>query len=386
MLPQQVSDIIINEELARRSSTTPDYVREKLAIRDLADDMANDPKEVLPRLVRLAMEASEAVSAGISILEHSDRQFRWFALHGSLAGCEGMRTPLDFSPCGITLAHNAPMLMKHPETVYDWMREAGIVMPELLLVPLQLKQPNEAGAIGTLWVVAPKDRHFSQDHARILGELAAFSAVALRMIQAEEKLQVALMEQEQLTQEMAHRVKNLFAITGGMLRLTARSSDTKDELVTKFSGRLQALSEANQLVRRPLTGGQMSSVSLARVTETVLRPYEHATSAGPEVSLGDQATNSMALIFHELATNAAKYGALSTEQGTVRLGWSEAGDVLSVEWKELGGPVIAEPSHKGFGTSLIESTIARHGGNMTSHWLPEGLVVTMDFPTARLVR
>lgn len=386
MLPQEVSDLIITGELAARSSTTPDYLREKVALRDLADDMANDPKEVLPRLVRLAMEASEAVSAGISILEHRDREFRWFALHGSLAAFEGQRTPLDFSPCGVTLAQNAPVLMKHPETVYGWIRDAGIVIPEVLLVPLQLRQAGETGAFGTLWVVAPKSGHFSQDHARILSELAAFSAVALRMIQAEERLQVALSEQEQLTREMVHRVKNQLAITGGMLRLTASSSATKEELVTKLSGRLQALSDATQLVRRSFADGQMSGVGLAQAMEIMLRPYGRASMAGPDVALGDYATNSMALIFHELATNAAKYGALCSEAGRVRIGWSVADGKLNIEWTELGGPVVTAPSSKGFGTSLIESTIARHSGTMMCQWLPEGLIVAMQFPMASLVR
>lgn len=386
MLPPEISDIIITNELAERSSATPDYLREKLAFRDLAHDMANNPNEVLPRLVRLAMEATGADSAGISILEHRDRQFRWFALHGSLSAFEGTRTPFDFSPCGITLANNEPVLMKHPEAVYDWIRDAGISVPEVLLVPLRLREPDETGAVGTLWVVASKSKHFSQEHARVLTELAAFSAVALRMVQSEERLQAALTEQEQLTREMAHRIKNLLAITGGMLRLTARTSNTKEDLVNKLSGRLHALSEANQLVRRSFADGQFPGVGLREVMEIVLRPYERASMDGPHVSLGDHATNSMALIFHELATNAAKYGAFGREEGRVELSWSVDGESLSIEWKELGGPVVGKPSSKGFGTSLVESTISRHGGHMVCHWLPEGLVVSMNFPMANLAR
>ncbi|HLG85032.1 MAG TPA: HWE histidine kinase domain-containing protein [Bradyrhizobium sp.] len=386
MLSRDASDIIITDELARRSAATPDYLREKLALRDLADDMAHDPSQVLPRLVRLAMEATEATSAGISILEHKDREFRWFALHGALAAFEGARTPGDFSPCAITLAKNAPVLMQHPETVYGWIYDAGISVPEVLLVPLQLRAADEAGAVGTLWVVASKSPHFSREHARVLTELAAFSAVAMRMIQSEQRLQAALGEQEQLTREMAHRIKNLLAITGGMLRLTARTSSSKDELERKLSGRLEALSAANQLVRRSFGDGGTSGVSLQRLVETVLRPYERAVMKGPDVGLGDHATNSMALIFHELATNAAKYGALSSENGTVRLTWSVENDRLNIEWKECGGPAVAEPSSKGFGTSLMQSTVSRHGGQMSCHWLPDGLLVSMDFPIASLAR
>ncbi|UFZ03134.1 GAF domain-containing protein [Bradyrhizobium ontarionense] len=386
MFPPAISDIIITGELAQRGSGDPDYLREKLAFRDLAHDMANTPGEVLPRLVRLAMEASEAVSAGISILDRDAGAFRWFAVHGSLAMFEGTRAPLDFSPCGVTLASNGPMLMRHPETVYDWIREAGITVPEVLLVPLRVVAPGEAGAVGTLWVVAAEGGHFSQEHARVLTELAAFAAVALRMVQSEERLQAALRDQEQLTQEMTHRVKNLLAVIGGMLRLTARTSNSKEELLTKLSGRLEALSAAHQLVRSSFGDGKISGVTLRQVLATVLRPYEHVLMNGPDVHLGDHATNSMALIFHELATNATKYGALSTERGTVELSWSVKGDELSVVWKETGGPVVSEPASEGFGTSLVRSTVSRHDGRMIWRWFPEGLSISINIPTANLVR
>ncbi|MGJ5175848.1 sensor histidine kinase [Bradyrhizobium oligotrophicum] len=386
MFPRAIADIIITDELAQRSSGNPDYLREKLAFRDLAHDMANSPDEVLPRLVRLAMEASQAVSAGISLLDRDDRTFRWFAVHGSLAAFEGTRTPLDFSPCGVTLATDGPVLMKHPETVYGWISDAGIVVPEVLLLPLQLGAAGAASAVGTLWVVAGDGGHFSQEHARALTELAAFAAVALRMVQSEERLQTALRDQEQLTQEMAHRVKNLLAVIGGMLRLTARSSSSKDELVSKLSGRLDALSTAQELVRGSSGPGKMSGASLQQVLATVLRPYERVLLTGPDVRLGDHATNSMALIFHELATNATKYGALSAERGIVELSWSVESEQLSIVWKETGGPAVAEPAIAGFGTSLVRSTVSRHGGQMTWQWLPEGLTITIDVATTSLVR
>ena len=143
MISGEVFDIIITDELAHRHSARPNYLEEKLAFRNPADDMANNPKDVLPRLVRLAMDACGAKPAGFSILDHRDKEFRWFALHGSLAAFEGTRTPLDFSPCGVTLAMNSPVPMMHPETVYGWIRDAGISIPEVLLVPLQLRHPRK---------------------------------------------------------------------------------------------------------------------------------------------------------------------------------------------------------------------------------------------------
>ncbi|WP_143199760.1 sensor histidine kinase, partial [Bradyrhizobium sp. NAS80.1] len=186
---------------------------------------------------------------------------------------------------------------------------------------MHLRRPLEDGGAGTLWVVGSKPGFFSQEHARVLTELAAFASVAIRMIRAEEVVQSALQEQEQLTREMAHRLKNLLAITDGMLRLTARTTATKEELVAKMSGRLLALANANQLVRRSFAHDTMSRVGLQQLMETILKPYEHVSTAGPDVALGDHASNSMALVFHELATNAAKYGALSLDEGHVDVGW-----------------------------------------------------------------
>jgi two-component sensor histidine kinase len=384
--PDDLSKIIITDELARRPSEPPDYLREKLAFRDLADDMADNPKAVLPRLVRLAMEACGAESAGISLLEHEVREFRWFGLQGALAAFEGTRTPLDFSPCGVTLQQNAPVLMKHPETVYGWIGSAGISIPEVLLVPLHLRRQPDHGGAGTLWVVGPKPGFFSREHARVLTELAAFSSVAIRMIQAEEVVQAALQEQEQLAREMAHRVKNLLAITDGMLRLTARTAATKEELVAKMSGRLLALANANQLVRRSFAHDAMSKVGLQQLMETILKPYEHVSTEGPDVALGDHASNSMALVFHELATNAAKYGALSRDEGHVHVCWSIHDDRLEVTWNESGGPPVSQPETRGFGSSLIETTVHRHNGTIRYSWLDDGVTVAIVLPLSGLAR
>src|SRR6187549_546848 len=140
--PDDIASVIVTEQLAQRSSLPPDYLREKLALQDLANQMADHPSEVLPRLVNLAMDICDADSAGISVLEPEGKEFRWFGLHGSLAVFEGARTPRNFSPCGVTLNQNAPVLMKNPERVYDWIRDAKIVVPEVLLVPLYVRHAD----------------------------------------------------------------------------------------------------------------------------------------------------------------------------------------------------------------------------------------------------
>src|SRR3984885_7322750 len=152
-LEPSVAAVFITDELARRKPRKTDYLREKLALQDLAARMADQPEEILPRFVDLGMEMTGGVSAGLSLYEENPAPgvFRWQYLRGALAPFNGATTPRDFSPCGITLDHNAPVLSLHPERVYNWIADAKIVVPEVLLVPLYLggKVP-----LGTLWIVS----------------------------------------------------------------------------------------------------------------------------------------------------------------------------------------------------------------------------------------
>ena len=382
-LPQAIAEVYITEELRRRLAPAPDYLREKLALQDLGDHMTDRPGEILPRLVQLAMEFCGADSAGVSVLEPKHAQFRWLALKGVLSAFEGATTPRDFSPCGVCLDENGPVLMEHPERAYDWIRDANISVPEVLLVPLVVKGRD---AIGTLWIVASAPHHFDGEHARLMTELASFVGVALRMIKTEEQLTAALEKQETLTKEMAHRVKNLFAITDAMIRMTSRTSSTKEEMTEQLSGRVHALANANALVRRSFGAAEAASVGLSELIGKVLSPYDHAHCevAGPDVSLGDQATNNLALVFHELATNAAKYGSLRHATGSVSVNWQKDGDNLSVNWKEVGGPKVSKPAAQGFGSTLVENTIVRSGGTIASNWQPDGLSVHLSVPLSSL--
>jgi hypothetical protein len=119
-LPElSVADVFITDELDRRAPKKTDYLREKLALQDLAMRMADQPEEVLPRFVDLALEMTGGVSAGLSLYEEDPAPgvFRWQHLRGALASFNGATTPRNFSPCGITLDRNAPVLSAHPERV-----------------------------------------------------------------------------------------------------------------------------------------------------------------------------------------------------------------------------------------------------------------------------
>lgn len=115
---------------------------------------------------------------------------------------------------------------------------------------------------------------------------------------------------------------------------------------------------------------------------------KHFVAEGPSILLGERATNGLALVLHELATNAAKYGALKSEQGVVELSWRVQEGRFALDWSERGGPPIARPPEStGFGTRLSQSTIVdQFDGELGYTWRPDGLTVSMTIPVSSLSR
>jgi two-component sensor histidine kinase len=335
------------------------------------------------------------ISAGLSLYEPDPAPgvFRWRYLRGALAPFEGATTPRNFSPCGITLDQNAPVLSRHPERVYNWISDANITVPEVLLVPLYV---NGKEPLGTLWIVSSEEGHFDRGHARAMRELASFVGIAVRVLQSEQRLQQALDEQQTLAKEMSHRVKNLFAITDGMIRISAREAITKEDLAKMLSGRLHALAGAHALVRRSFSSSDAApSVSnLSDLIATILRPHDSNDGGaasrflikGPSLECGQHAANGVALVIHELATNAIKYGALSNDAGRVTVTWAREGGDLVLRWVERGGPPItAPPAAHGFGSALAQMMVVQQfSGALACDWQAAGLVVTITLPTDRM--
>jgi two-component sensor histidine kinase len=384
-----IADVFITEELYRRAPKKTDYLQEKLALQDLAARMADQPEEVLPRFVDLALEMTGGVSAGLSLYEENPRPgvFRWTYLRGLLAPFNGATTPREFSPCGITLDRNAPVLSLHPERVYNWIADANIIVPEVLLVPLYL---GGKAPLGTLWIVSPREEYFDSGHARAMTELASFVGIALRMVRGEQRLNQALDAQEMLTREMSHRVNNLFIVAEGMIRISLKASATKEELAENLSDRLHAFARAHALVRASVSpeGVAPMGSDIADMIRTIIQPHEaddgrrRFSIEGPSIRCGEQASNSIALIFHELATNAVKYGALKHEEGHIDVNWRREGENLAIRWAERGGPRIETPPNAlNFGATLVEKTVTqRLSGTLNYQWPTEGMVAGITIP------
>jgi PAS domain S-box-containing protein len=176
-----------------------------------------------------------------------------------------------------------------------------------------------------------------------------------------------------LAREAEHRVKNILATVQATVHLT--QSDTPDGLKEAIEGRLQALANVHGLfVKSRWTGAELGSL-----VEQELSPYARGGETrlrigGPTVLLDTNAAQAIAVALHELATNAAKYGALSAAEGHVQVEWSRESDGgLVLRWTETGGPPVRPPTRQGFGTRVMRGMIDQLKGEMRFDWRVEGL-------------
>jgi PAS domain S-box-containing protein len=196
--------------------------------------------------------------------------------------------------------------------------------------------------------------------------------------------------------EMRHRVNNLFAVTNALVGMIARSVKTPQEMAAAIQARLAALNRAHELTRPSLinTEAEPSQIMLSTLIRAILAPYSSENSGNPErinitgcdLLISERAITSVALILHELATNATKYGALSAATGVVHVDCALVKDELLVTWKEQGGPSInGDPDREGFGGKLARQIVVHQfGGKIFNEWNPAGLFVHLTLPLKHL--
>jgi PAS domain S-box-containing protein len=203
--------------------------------------------------------------------------------------------------------------------------------------------------------------------------------------EARQGLQVALDQRQLLIRELNHRVKNLFAVICGMVTASARSARNPLDMSERLRGRIMALSHAHELIQ-PAMAAEISeqNAGLADLVAMVLAPHTAVEAGrlhvhGPPVEVTPNAATALALTLHELATNAAKYGALSTSEGLLDIAWAHQGENLVLTWSETGGPpVTGTPKRFGFGSQLARlSATGQLGGAITFDWQPTGVRITL---------
>jgi two-component sensor histidine kinase len=188
--------------------------------------------------------------------------------------------------------------------------------------------------------------------------------------------------QQRMLQESDHRVKNMLTVVGAIARQTARACEDIDSFNEAFSGRLESLARAHQL----LVGKVWENVALSALAEQVLGAdvaEDRARFGGPELLLKPRQVLGLSMVLHELYTNAVKYGALCGEGGHVALEWQVDGGELDMTWTETGGSCDADVPSSGFGNRMIALSVKSDlGGTIERDWRPEGLRAVLRFPIA----
>jgi two-component sensor histidine kinase len=193
--------------------------------------------------------------------------------------------------------------------------------------------------------------------------------------------------QRVLLHELAHRVKNSLAVVLAVAKQTGDRSADLARFLEDFEGRLLALAAAHDL----LSESGWLGTSLAALTRAALAPHDGEGRIRVEIEgdlpLKPAAAQDLVMALHELATNAAKHGALSAQEGAVSLDAHPEDDELVIRWEETGGPPIAGPPLRhGFGTTLLERVVThQHGGRTALDWRPDGLACTIRLPLAGIV-
>jgi len=200
---------------------------------------------------------------------------------------------------------------------------------------------------------------------------------------------------ELLNRELSHRIKNIFAVISGLVSFTGRQLPELRPFLNELLGRIAALGRAHEFARphSPHSAPDFGESHLQGLLAELLEPYrsddaDRVAITGDDVAIDDRGATPIALVVHELATNAAKYGSLSAPEGKVAIDIARDGDALRIVWTESGGPAIAEtPTRTGFGTHLAELSVGRQlGGSISRDWRAEGLQATIRLDVSRVHR
>jgi PAS domain S-box-containing protein len=339
------------------------------------------PLDVLARQAADLIERNEVEKA----LRESREQFRWLASIVEHSDDAIVSKNLD----GIITSWN-----KGAERTFGYLAEEVIGKPITILIPPE--RHHEEGII--LERIRRGDRvdHFETVRRRKDGNLIYVSLTISPVKDANgnvvgaSKIAREITERKRseaqilvLAREAEHRAKNLLANVKAMVRLS--QADTHDSLKEAIEGRIEALANVHSLFAK----SRWEGAELGSLIKQELSPYsrdgEMRTSVdGPSVMLKPELAQTIAVALHELATNAAKYGALSVATGGVRVEWSRSADAdgrLVLRWTEAGGPPVKPPTRRGFGSHVMETMIRRHeGGEVQLDWLADGLMCEITLP------
>ncbi|KQP71981.1 GAF domain-containing protein [Methylobacterium sp. Leaf112] len=377
-------------------------------VSDVTDQRA--ARDRIEALLDLGDRLGEATSAAVAVTIAADVLGRTLgagrAAYGTLdAGRETFTVTGDWAAPGLSSLRGTYPLADLPRTVERLRTGRAVVCADVLAevrladdaaayralgVRGQIMVPLlKAGAlVGLILVHEAAPRVWSIEEVAFTRGVADRTYAALARLKAEE-------QQDLVNHELSHRMKNLLAMVQSIATQTLRNATHVDEAKDVLAGRLIALGRAHDL----LMGAALTSTRIEPVVQGALQVHQDGLArfrvSGPSLEIGADRAVSLALMLHELATNAAKYGALSTDSGHVAVTWDilektpeetpgdTTGPELRLAWIESGGPPVVPPTRKGFGSRFIErGLVSQVGGTLSLEYRPEGVACILVAPLA----
>jgi two-component sensor histidine kinase len=288
------------------------------------------------------------------------------------------------SPAGHALLTSQPVITEDTE------REDRFEIPKLLVEHSVRSTVNvvirgEDGPFGVLEVDSRQLRKFDQDDIDFLQNYANLLASAIDRVRIQRELAERALRQEMLGHELQHRINNVLATIQAIARRTRAKSQSLDEFAKAFDDRLAAIARTHALLSRTRT----TIIDIREVLSQELSVHgavegENLKQRGPEISIPAKQAEALSMAIHELATNAVKHGALSTENGHIEIWWEvhdrDNEHEFRLRWRELGSPIAHQPSRRGFGSEFLEKSIPHMlHGRFERKFDSDGIECTVSF-------
>ena len=301
----------------------------------------------------------------------------------------------------VSIDHRGRIILfnRAAEELFGYTSKEVLLQPLEMLIPMRFQDRHQEAVDVFVAATATSARHSMGGGREVMGRHKngrefPVEATLSRHMFAEQQIFTAVVrdvtdqktaeQQRQLIAgEVAHRLHNTMAVVSSIVSMTARGAASLPEFIDSLMGRLAAISRTNDV----LIGGKGSDNSLHKLLLSELAPFQDENKrivlTGSEVKIEGELALNLAMIFHELTTNAAKYGALSAASGVVHIDWHISPDekpVLKLMWRETGGPKVMTPERSGFGSKLISRMLHQHGGQTQMTYHASGVCCTIVLP------
>ncbi len=346
----------------------------------------SEPEEPFDRLTRMV---TRLVGVPVALVSLVDDRRQFFKSQQGMSGwaAESRQTPLTHSFCQHVVIDEAPLIVTDAENdprVCDNLAIPDLGVKSYLGVPLTLQSGHVIGSLCAIDTIA---REWSASDLATMNDVAAIVMSEIGLRHEISRRREAEDNQDLLIAELHHRVKNTLATVQALIQLSIASSPDLAKFRDSIGVRIASLANTHTL----LTHKRWRAISFRDLLMSELAPYAHPgriTLHGDDFDLDAEVATTVGMVIHELTTNAAKYGALSSADGNIAVTWHTAeqaqprGLRIDLIWQETNGPLLAHEGHKGFGSTLIERLIGKQfGGSTTFDFTPQGLIFRATLTT-----